>query len=105
MSRKLSIAMDFDDTYTAMPEIWDAFIEACKSAGHKVTIVTARSEVLSMPSYNHDIRTVCDRHGISVVYTEGEQKAERFKADIWIDDFPGNIPKRSVIEYLAGTFD
>ena len=100
------IALDFDDTYTAMPEIWDTFIRACKSAGHTVTIVTARDSMKSMPEenqdiYNADINEVCKRLGIGVVYTYGRQKAEYFSADIWIDDNPDWIPRMELIKSMA----
>ena len=101
MSQPKKIAIDFDDTYTAMPEIWDAFIIACKAAGHSVTIVTARFENKSAPSYNYDISKVCELHGIDVVYCEGDQKSDCFEADIWIDDAVIGIPSEDQIISLA----
>lgn len=94
------IAMDFDDTYTAMPEIWDSFISACIAAGHQVTIVTARADS-DVKSYNHDIRQVCYKHGIDVVYTHGDQKSEHFEADIWIDDNPDWIPSMELVRSMV----
>ena len=101
LNKPLKIALDFDDTYTAMPEIWDAFIGACQSAGHAVTIVTARQERVASPSYNHDIRLVCDKHGIEVVYTFGDQKSVFFDADIVIDDCPCAWPSMDLIKSMA----
>ena len=97
------IALDFDETYTAMPQIWDRFISDCKRHGHTVTIVTARGEWENNPSYNHDIRVVADFHGIEVVYTGGEQKSEHFKADIWIDDNPSWIPSLDMLKFAVRT--
>jgi len=96
----MKIALDFDDTYTAMPDIWDQFIESCKEQGHEVTIVTARANS-EVSSYNHDIRLVCKKHDIEVVYTDGKAKALYYSADIWIDDHPEWVPSKSMMEAMV----
>ena len=95
------IAIDFDDTYTAMPEIWDAFIIACKAAGHSVTIVTARHGSVHHVFKNMDITEVCDRLGIEVVYCNHKQKASCFDADIVIDDCPIAWPSMDLIKSMS----
>lgn len=81
------IAIDYDDTYTADPDLWDHFIQKARELGHKVVCVSCRRT----GGDNHDIlkqgpkvpvyftnmapkRWYMDRNGISV--------------DIWIDDMP-----------------
>lgn len=39
----MNISIDFDDTYTRDPEMWNAFIRLAQASGHKVYCVTARS--------------------------------------------------------------
>jgi len=82
------IALDYDDTYTADPGLWDAFIAMAKARGHMVVCVTFRRPDLPV---GHDM-------GIEVFYTSGRQKAEfmleqDLLPSIWIDDLPHLIGK------------
>lgn len=84
-------ALDYDDTYTDDPELWDDFIAKAVGRGHHVMIVTARSaddllnEPISVPGVGE------------VVYTGGEKKRAFLEngglpqPDIWIDDRPEHI--------------
>ena len=74
------IALDYDQTYTADPVLWDRFINAAQSQGHDVQIVTMRYPHEPIPDL-----------GLTVVYTGRQAKSRHFKADIWIDDSPGWI--------------
>jgi hypothetical protein len=71
------IALDYDKTYTADPELWNRFVQDAQFSGHTVKIVTMRypHETISSPP--------CD-----VVYTSRAAKSKTIKADIWIDDSP-----------------
>lgn len=72
----MRIAIDYDGTYSADPELWKPFIYHAKSRGHEVTCVTMR--------YPHEpIEMPCP-----VFYTSRKAKAIAFDADIWIDDSP-----------------
>jgi hypothetical protein len=76
------IAVDYDDTYTADPELFSSFIKAAQARGHLVVIVTAR----------HSNKPV-SVEGCEVFYTDGAPKASHMNAaglevDIWIDDWP-----------------
>jgi hypothetical protein len=88
----MTIALDWDDTYTADPPLWDAFIERAMERGHSVWIVTAREgdeedratvKVDLLPSWKVKFtnrtakRWFMERAGISV--------------DVWIDDRPERI--------------
>jgi hypothetical protein len=73
----LLIALDYDGTYTADPELWNSFIASARKNGHMVKILTMRfphEEIANPP---------CE-----VVYTSRRAKAEFMPADIYIDDKP-----------------
>ena len=44
MTKKLTIAIDFDDTYTADTELWGLFLRKAIANGHSVFCVTCRRE-------------------------------------------------------------
>lgn len=76
------IGVDYDDTYTEMPELFEAFMQAARSKGHSVVIVTYR--------FPQDEITGLDWE---VFYTSGTPKAQYMRdagmeVDIWIDDYP-----------------
>jgi len=83
----LSIALDYDETYTAAPELFRIFVLTAKAQGHKVTFVTYRSP----NGDNEDIKADSKKLAIDIVYTSGQQKEHIFKADFWIDDCPDTI--------------
>lgn len=75
------IALDYDGTFTADPDLWRGFISSAVERGHRVVCVTMRHphEAVEMP---------CE-----VFYTERRAKlaaatAALGKIDIWIDDKP-----------------
>lgn len=83
----LKIALDFDDTYTAAPTMWDDFIASAKDYGHDVRIVTYRKHTMTDPALDY-LSTK-----IPVIYTEYIQKRPYcqmigWEPDIWIDDSP-----------------
>lgn len=83
------IALDFDDTYTADPSLWDTFISECLSRSHRVLIVTCRHGT------EESREVVLENLGLDVpVYYTGHAPKRWFmeqlgvKVDIWIDDRP-----------------
>lgn len=79
----LTIALDYDDTYSADPAMWDKFIKTAQAHGHKVVCVTMRKATLTE---RLDME-------IPVIYTARKAKVghcerEGIKIDIWIDDAP-----------------
>ena len=81
----MNIALDFDDTYTRDPELWDQFIFNARARGHDIRIVTFRKSVMTDPAL--------DNMGIPVIYTEYTQKRAftnnmKWYVDVWIDDSP-----------------
>jgi hypothetical protein len=73
----MNIALDWDGTYTADPELWDAFVQLAASRGHTVTLVTLRDPLLEQVSTK-----------LPVVYCSRTAKRKHFIADVWIDDMP-----------------
>lgn len=81
----MNIALDFDDTYTRDPELWDQFIFTSKARGHDIRVVTFRKSTMR--------DDVLDNIGIPVIYTEYTQKRKftnmmGWVVDVWIDDSP-----------------
>ena len=74
------LAIDYDSTYSAFPEEFDALREMFQMRGHSVFIVTAR---LEQNKIDADLSKF-DK----VVYTNGKAKASVVHADIFIDDCP-----------------
>lgn len=78
------IALDYDDTYTADPELWDLFIVEAKKRKHIVVCVTFRDK---------EQNGAVELNTIEVFYTSGQKKREYmkkqgFEPSIWIDDMP-----------------
>lgn len=88
----MTIALDYDGTFTADPFLWLDFIGSAKKRGYRVFIVTSRQ-------YSAEAKEqIREATGLtSIIFTEGVAKrwyCERGgidKIDIWIDDDPGSI--------------
>lgn len=97
MKRPLKIALDHDDTYTADPELWQAFVAHAKQRGHTIELVTFR-----FPDWdNTDIEANAIKLGIPIVYTSMRQKKHCYNADIWIDDSPELCASFEDLEMMA----
>lgn len=77
----MKIALDYDGTYTADPELWDLFIKNAHRRGHTVTIVTMRHSIEKV-----HVMIDCIYTGRKAKKTYCENKNIKF--DIWIDDNP-----------------
>jgi hypothetical protein len=83
----LVIALDYDNTYSDDPELWDEFVSSAQKRGHLVFGVTFRraDQPVKMP--------------VEVIYTGGVLKADYLRQidfpepSIWIDDYPELIGK------------
>ncbi len=93
----MRVALDYDNTYTADPEFWNAFIARAKYNGHQVRIVTARDERFDRTAALAELEK-----RIPVIYCRGVAKqwylthfGEGFTVDVWIDDKPESILNNS----------
>lgn len=99
--KQLKIALDFDETYTEDPLLWDKFVATVKQHGHDIRFVTFR-----YPVESEGIEKAAKKLEIPIIYTSRQQKRMFWDADIWIDDHPELIPittpeqvKISVLNY------
>lgn len=91
------LALDYDGTYTADPDLWLAFVRGAKQRGHAVHVVTMRyeSEIYGgARAAKMDWRLMAFVD--SIVFTGRKAKKpvceERgLKIDVWIDDNPGAV--------------
>jgi len=80
------IALDYDKTYTADPEMWNLFITMCRQRDHKVICLTMRrypEEQIKIPF-------------VDITYTDRRAKKayadeNGIWVDIWIDDKPAYL--------------
>jgi hypothetical protein len=89
----MNIAVDFDDTYTRDPAMWNDFILLAKSFGHTVYCVTARAHSQDEQVLGSIGRVVGADH---CYFTAMQGKraymwANKIKIDVWIDDMPDMI--------------
>lgn len=85
------IALDYDQTYTRDPDLWDRFIVDARKQGHDLVCITSRtyepgstkSERVPAPA----IRFLCAG---SEMKADVARKAG-LNVAIWIDDMPASI--------------
>lgn len=93
--KSLTIAIDYDETFTADPLLFSEFIQMAKSNGHRCYLVTARR-----PTHENyeQIDAALDhwKCQMPVVFSSLGSKIEKMKSmglsvDIWIDDEPEKL--------------
>lgn len=80
----MKIALDYDETYTEDPELFNVFTLRAISRGHEVKFVTWRRP----DGDNAVLEATASMLGIDVVYCCGKAKMKCYAADVWIDDSP-----------------
>ena len=91
----MKIAIDYDMTYTADSQFWDAVIQLGRTRGHEFICVTGREE----PPGPHERQIP-----IPVICAPSEYKFRAALAaghviDVWIDDCPGTIEPARILEW------
>ena len=94
------IALDFDETYTVNPGMWDSIVALMLASNCDVRFVTYRYE--NAPG-NSDITEAAGRLGIKIIFCNYFQKAQvtaihGWIPDIWIDDMPILIPMKQQLQ-------
>lgn len=94
----MRIALDYDQTYTADPEMWDAAIEVFRVSGHEAVLLTYRDDRFDWTDLMTHLQDVMK---VPVYCTRGVGKAwwslhfGPGKIDIWIDDNVKSITDNS----------
>ena len=83
----MNISLDFDDTYSLDPAMWDKAIDLFQKSGHQVFCVTKRFEENA-----EDIRKALRIPIIFALKSKSEAvKKQGIRIDVWIDDRPKSI--------------
>ena len=91
----MNISLDFDDTYTRDPDMWNRFIELALNSGHNVYCITARADTKENKQevYSTIGQLIGKDH---CLFTDGLAKAKYAYAsdiqiDVLIDDLPSGV--------------
>ena len=84
----MNIALDYDNTYTRDPILWNVFVANAIGLGHKVYCVTMRSPEEGLQVF-HDLSGKVD----GIFFTNRRAKKDfmfeqGISIDVWIDDMP-----------------
>jgi len=87
----VNLALDFDDTYTRDPEMWNEFIDLMHRNGHNVYCVTMRTQ-----AEGRTVKEVLGKRVDGIFFTARKAKrpymfALGIRIDVWVDDEPGWI--------------
>jgi hypothetical protein len=88
----LTIATDYDRTFTADCELWRCFISTATKFGHRIICVSARENT---PGNRYEL-TQAMPISVPVLLCYGHPKREHaaghgYDVDIWIDDHPETV--------------
>ncbi|MBU3577549.1 hypothetical protein [Polynucleobacter sp. UK-Kesae-W10] len=89
MSEALLIAIDYDNTYSSSPRLWERFAATAREEGHEIVICTGRAFA---PELDTSITIHC---------TGGQAKADYLaslgiRPNIWVDDDPVSITQNDI---------
>lgn len=97
--KSLTFGLDYDDTFTADPDLWRQFIATAQARGHAVVCVTARH---TPPDFSREPRMP---DSAPIVCTGGQPYKKHaaakagFAVNVWIDDMPGLIEPSLVLDF------
>lgn len=96
--RKLTIGLDFDNTYSSDPGCFRAIIRCFQSMGHEVICVTMRHHEID---WLEEFKILEDKYNVPTVFCDGHAKRKVTQdlgigIDIWIDDWPEGIAVDSI---------
>ena len=86
----MNISVDFDDTYTRDPNMWNTVIAVMQTAGHNVYCVTARTPEQGLDVYSSIGRMVgADNCYFPSLHAKKPfMWAQGIRIDVWVDDTP-----------------
>ena len=87
----MNISLDYDDTFTADPDLWRRFSAQARGRGHKVYVVTLRADAGC-----DEVRRECGPFVDGIIPCNYRPKREAVRAagvriDVWVDDMPETI--------------
>jgi len=90
------IVLDFDETYTACPAIFNAMLREAEIQGTEVVVCTARNN--RPHDDNRDVFEMCKDKGLEIIFSGSDSKWKALQQAgylpenaIWIDDTPRAI--------------
>jgi len=87
----VAIAVDYDGTFSAMPEVWREVIELFRRAGARVFCISSRFPNFPIADFPGEVFYSCGAPKWEFAHSIG------LHVDIWVDDFPsciGDHPER-----------
>jgi hypothetical protein len=91
----MNIALDYDDTWTAAPWMWEDFVSLAMSHGHSIKIVTFRSPDMPVETdFEHIFSKAVPVYYTSAVPKRRYMEEQGIPIAIWIDDKPELIVER-----------
>ncbi len=84
----MNLSLDYDNTYTRDPEMWNEFINLAQSKGHNVYVVTMRSS-----TEGREVTEALSNKVDGIFFTNRKSKSKfmfdrGISIDVWIDDIP-----------------
>lgn len=82
------ICIDYDNTYTADPALWNSFLQQAKKRGHTIICATMRYEI-----EGEEVKTYLTDKVDRIIFTDRKAKLLYLQSlginpDVWIDDNP-----------------
>lgn len=87
----MNIGLDYDDTITRDPAMWMSIISIMQQSGHKVYIVTWRTEKECKEIPAIILEWVDGTYPTSRKAKEKYMYSQGIRIDVWIDDNPSAI--------------
>jgi hypothetical protein len=105
--RHLTVALDFDRTFTSDVDLWRGVVELFIARGHRIVCITGRTDSIKN---RMELGRVFGPHIFSrltaVVFCNHSPKrnvalSRGYKIDIWIDDLPEGVGAESAEKFRA----
>lgn len=87
------ISIDYDDTWTADPQMWARIVKMMRARGHTVIAVTNRP---NLPRYTQAVKRDLGAYVEDIIFAGPMPKRQAaanlgYNVDVWIDDFPSAV--------------
>ena len=84
----MNLSLDYDDTYTRDPKLWNHFVVLARAAGHKVYVVTLRR-----PDEGGPVKEALENKVDGIFFCSYAAKSkymyeQGINIHVWIDDMP-----------------